>query len=83
LKIQKAFKYKLKKPSKRVKDLTKRLAGCYRFVSNKALALQKEHQEKGEEFYSHTDLANMLPVWKQAPAMAFRREAPSQCLHRR
>jgi putative transposase len=44
------------------------------------LALQKERQEKGEKLYSYTDLANMLPVWKEDPNTAFLEEAPAQCL---
>jgi hypothetical protein len=54
---------------RRFVGLTKRYAGCCRLVYNKALAPQKERQEKGEKFYSYTDLANMLPVWKQDPTM--------------
>jgi putative transposase len=74
LKVRKACKYRLKKPKKQVVGLTRRFAGHCQFVYNKALALQKERQEKGEKFYSYTDLANMLPVWKQDPAMAFLRK---------
>ena len=59
----------------------RRFAGACRFVFNKALAWQNEQYavDKAVKF-SYTTLANLLPLWKQDPAIQWLKESPSQPL---
>ena len=59
----------------------RRYAGACRFVFNKALAWQNEQYavDKAVKF-SYTTLANLLPLWKQDPAIQWLKESPSQPL---
>jgi len=47
--IRKANKYRLKTNSQQIKNLLFQFAGCNRFVWNKALALQKDLLDKGQQ----------------------------------
>ncbi len=58
-----------------------RFAGACRFVFNKALAWQKEQYASDPTIrFSYTVLANLLPLWKQDPNLAWLKESPSQAL---
>jgi len=60
-----AYKYELV-PDGQQKRSMSRFAGSYRFVYNKALALQKERYEANNTTrFSYVTLANMLPAWKR------------------
>ena len=59
----------------------RRFAGACRFVFNKALAWQKEQYASDPTIrFSYTVLANLLPLWKQDPNLAWLKESPSQAL---
>jgi putative transposase len=59
----------------------RRFAGACRFVFNKALAWQKEQYASDQTIrFSYTVLANLLPLWKQDPNLAWLKESPSQAL---
>jgi len=75
-----AYKYELRPNCEQERDM-RRFAGACRFVFNKALAWQTEQYtaDKTTKF-SYTALANLLPLWKQDPAMQRLKESPSQPL---
>ena len=59
----------------------RRFAGACRFVFNKSLAWQKEQYASDSTIrFSYTVLANLLPLWKQDPNLAWLKESPSQTL---
>ncbi len=59
----------------------RRFAGACRFVFNKSLAWQKEQYASDQTIqFSYTVLANLLPLWKQDPNLAWLKESPSQTL---
>ena len=59
----------------------RRFAGACRFVFNKSLAWQKEQYASDPTIrFSYTVLANLLPLWKQDPNLAWLKESPSQAL---
>ncbi len=74
---QYAYKYQLR-PRQKKEALMSKMAGCCRFVWNKALALQKEKLDSKERIMSYVQLASLLLVWKQK--YPFLVEAPSQSL---
>ena len=76
------FRHKFKKLNQKTRQSIKRFAGCRRYVYNKALAIQIERRERGENFLSYVDLANLLPVWKKDPDTPWLKEAPAQTLQR-
>ena len=59
----------------------RRFAGACRFVFNKSLVWQKEQYASDPTIrFSYTVLANLLPLWKQDPNLAWLKESPSQAL---
>ena len=59
----------------------RRFAGACRFVFNKSLAWQKEQYASDSTIrFSYTVLANLLPLWKHDPNLAWLKESPSQAL---
>ena len=59
----------------------RRFIGACRFVFNKSLAWQKEQYASDPTIrFSYTVLANLLPLWKQDPNLAWLKESPSQTL---
>jgi putative transposase len=80
MKLQKAFKYRLKVLHGEDK-LFRQYAGCTRFIWNHFLSLQNERRDMKLGLLSYVDMANMLPSLKiQYP---FLKEAPSQALQQR
>jgi putative transposase len=75
-----AYKFELQPNGEQRRDM-RRYAGACRFVFNKALAWQNEQYavDKAVKF-SYTTLANLLPLWKQDPAIQWLKESPSQPL---
>jgi putative transposase len=75
-----AYKFELQPNGEQRCDM-RRFAGACRFVFNKALAWQNEQYavDKAVKF-SYTTLANLLPLWKQDPAIQWLKESPSQPL---
>ena len=64
--IRKAFKFRLKTNSTTETELSK-MAGCCRFVWNKALALQKERLDNNEKLLSYCELSKQLTAWRKDP----------------
>lgn len=75
-----AYQFELR-PNGEQKRRMKRFAGACRFVYNKALAWQKEqYQADNHCKFSYTQLANLLPQWKQEPSLSWLKDSPSQTL---
>ena len=74
-----AFKYELI-PNGQQAGLMNRFAGSCRLVFNKALALQREHYERGEKRLSYAGLCKILTEWKEQPEISWLCETPSQAL---
>lgn len=75
-----AYKFELQPNGEQQRDM-RRFAGACRFVFNKALAWQNEQYAADKTFkFSYTTLANLLPLWKQDPAIQWLKESPSQPL---
>ena len=75
-----AYKFELMPHGQQQRNM-RRFAGACRFVFNKALAWQKEQYAADQTIkFSYTILANLLPLWKQDPNLAWLKESPSQAL---
>ena len=75
-----AYKFELM-PNGRQQRNMRRFAGACRFVFNKSLAWQKEQYASDQTIrFSYTVLANLLPLWKQDPNLAWLKNSPSQAL---
>ena len=60
-----AYKYELQ-PNGEQQRLMRRFAGPFRFVFNKALALQKEGYERGEKKLGYAGLCKLLTEWRDS-----------------
>lgn len=58
----------------------RRFAGACRFVFNRALALQNENHEAGNNYIPYTKMTSWLIEWKSAPDTQWLKDAPSQPL---
>ena len=79
MKIRKAFRFRLKADS----DLEahfQRVAGCCRFVWNKAWAMNRFRLENRLPLVGYQEFAWFLTLWKQSEEYRFLLEAPSQAL---
>ena len=75
-----AYKFELMPHGQQQRNM-RRFAGACRFVFNKSLAWQKEQYASDQTIrFSYTVLANLLPLWKQDPNLAWVKESPSQAL---
>jgi len=75
-----AYKFELNSSGEQQRAM-RRFAGACRFVFNKALAWQSEQYAADKTIkFSYTALANLLPLWKQDPALHWLKESPSQPL---
>ena len=74
-----AYKYELMPNGEQQRDM-RRFSGSCRFVSNKALALQKENHETGNKFIGYVAMAAKLPVWKREKGTEWLKDSPSQAL---
>src|SRR5574343_601455 len=54
----------------------RRFAGSCRFVFNKALALQKDHYERGEKKLGYAGLCKLLTEWRNSTETAWLADAP-------
>lgn len=77
--IQKAFKYRLRTDAD-IEQRLRMIAGCCRFVWNKALGLQKDRFTAGEKKLGYAGLCKELTAWKQQPETGFLCEAPIHVL---
>src|SRR3954467_11662665 len=74
-----AFTFELTPGGEQQRDL-RRFAGSCRFVYNKALAMQKENHEAGNQFMGYVPMAAHLPIGKREVGQAWLKDAPSQAL---
>lgn len=58
----------------------RRFAGTCRFVFNKALALQKERQERSEKKLSYAELCRQLTEWRNGTEAPWLKQAPTHPL---
>jgi putative transposase len=70
-----AFRYELM-PNGRQERQMRRFAGSCRFVYNKALALQKERDERGEKKLGYAGLCKLLTEWRNSAETAWLADAP-------
>ena len=70
-----AFKYELMPNGQQARQL-RRFAGACRFVYNKALALQKERYEQGENKLGYAGLCKRLTEWRNSTDTAWLADAP-------
>ena len=82
LKIQKAYKYKLK-TNKDIEAKLTRFSGSSRFVWNKALAMNLERLENKQGMLWYTELAWWLTLWKRSDEYGFLKDCPSQVLQQK
>jgi len=79
--IQKAFKYRLRTDAD-IEQRLRMIAGCCRFVWNKALALQKERFAVGEKKLGYAGLCKELTTWEATAKDRFSCEARSMSCSR-
>src|SRR5690554_3398057 len=70
-----AFKYELMPTGEQERNM-RRFAGSCRFVFNRALALQKERYEQGEEKLGYAGLCKLLTEWRNGPETPWLADAP-------
>ena len=70
-----AFKYELM-PNGQHERQMRRFAGSCRFVFNKALALQKDRFERGENRFGYAGLCKLLTEWRNSAETAWLADAP-------
>ena len=74
-----AFKYKLNINSRQRMKMSQ-VAGCKRFVYNKALSLQKERLQAGAKLLSYEDMCKLLTQWRHSDETRFLADAPTHPL---
>ena len=74
-----AFKYELIPNGEQQRQM-RRFAGSCRFVFNKALALQKERHEKGEQKLGYAGLCKLLTEWRNGTETPWLKDAPTHPL---
>ena len=79
VRVLKAYRFRLEPSPAEARGLA-RVAGCCRFVFNRALALERQRFERGEKHLGYAALCKELTSWRRAPATAFLAEAPTHPL---
>ncbi len=74
-----AFKYELMPDGAQQRQM-RRFAGACRFVFNKALALQKQRYEQGENKLGYAALCKLLNAWRNGADTAWLADAPAHPL---
>ncbi len=75
MRLLKAHRFRLEPTPSTAREM-RRVAGCCRFVFNRALALERERLEHGEKHLGYAALCKELTAWRHAPESAFLAEAP-------
>src|SRR5690606_5280182 len=75
-----AFKYELMPTCEQARNM-RRFAGSCRLVFNRALALQKERYEQGEEKLGYAGLCKLLTEWRKGPEAPWRGDGPVHPAH--
>ena len=77
--IRKAYQFKLKM-TPYVEQRLSQMAGCCRFVWNKALAMNLQRLEDKQKLIWYHELAFWLTFWKRTNELCFLKECHSQPL---
>jgi putative transposase len=75
MRLLKAYRFRLE-PTPTVAREMGRVAGCCRFVFNRALALERERFERKEKHLGYAELCKELTSWRHAPDTEFLAAAP-------
>ena len=75
VRLLKAYRFRLEPTPTTAREMA-RIAGCCRFVFNRALALERERFDRGEKHLGYVALCKELTGWRHAPESAFLGEAP-------
>ena len=75
MRLLKAYRFRLEPAPATAREIG-RVAGCCRFVFNRALALERERFDRGEKHLGYVALCKELTGWRHAPESAFLGEAP-------
>jgi putative transposase len=70
-----AYQYELMPDGEQQRNM-RRFAGACRFVYNKALALQKENHEAGNQFIGYVAMAKCLTAWRNGHDTPWLKDAP-------
>ena len=76
---RKAYKYKLKTTPELEQKLAQ-IAGCSRFVWNKALGMNLQRLKDKHGLVWYNELAFWITLWKKTEELSFLKECPSQTL---
>src|SRR5947208_3442274 len=79
MKRMQAFKYELQPDGEQERAMRK-FSGSCRFIFNKALALQKESYEGGNEFIGYVAMAKLLTGWRNGEETPWLKKAPCHSL---
>ena len=80
MKYLQAYQFELR-PNGAQNHRMRQFAGSCRFVYNKALAWQNEqYQANNHCKFDYTQLANLLPQWKQEASLNWLKDSPGQTL---
>jgi len=75
MRLLKAYRFRLE-PTPTVAREIGRVAGCCRFVFNRALSLERERFERKEKHLGYAELCKELTSWRHAPDTEFLAAAP-------
>jgi len=75
MRLLKAYRFRLE-PAPTVAREVGRVAGCCRFVFNRALALERERFENKEKHLGYAEWCKVLTSWRHAPDTEFLAAAP-------
>ncbi len=75
MRLLKAYRFRLEPTPATARGIG-RVAGCCRFVFNRALALERGRSERGEKHLGYAALCKELTGWRHAAESAFLAEAP-------
>jgi len=74
-----AFKFELQPDGEQERNM-RRFSGSCRFVFNKALTIQKENYEAGNNFIGYVSMAKQLTEWRNSTETPWLKEAPCHSL---
>lgn len=75
-----SYKFELR-PTSSQRQQMQRIAGCCRFVFNRALAIQKRRGEQGKPELDSAALTLRLAIWRRQPESSWLADAPIGCLY--
>nr|EES53037.1 MAG: DNA (cytosine-5-)-methyltransferase [Leptospirillum ferrodiazotrophum] len=79
MKRRQAFRFNVR-PTDTQERIFRQFAGAFRFVHNRALALEIDRHASGEARLGYVGTANLLPLWKRDPETVWLSGVHSQIL---